>query len=309
MRETGIVFNLQRFSIHDGPGIRTTVFLKGCPLRCRWCHNPESQRREPEISFDAARCVGCGRCVEVCPERCHALTAEGHRFDRVRCRVCGRCAEACLPGALAVVGKRMGVDEVLREVLADRPFYETSGGGMTLSGGEPMAQFPFALALCRAAKQAGLHVALDTCGAAPAAEFDQIAPVVDLFLYDLKAMDPAKHRELTGADNRGILENLRRLDARGAATILRCPLIPGVNDDEAHLHAVAALADSLAHVREITLHPYHSFGEAKYRRLGREPELTGGSVPPEQVRAWREAIAARCSIPVTIPEKPVEKTR
>ena len=283
MGEIGRIFDLQRFSIQDGPGIRTTVFLKGCPLRCLWCHNPESQRRRIEISFAADRCAGCGKCAAVCPESCHTLLPEGHGFDRSACRSCGDCAAACLPGALSVIGRDVSVDEVLQEVLADRIFYDTSGGGITISGGEPMMQFPFALALCRAAKEAGLHVALDTCGEAEWSDYEKILPFVELFLYDLKAMDPSRHRELTGIDNVRILNNLRRLDAAGCRISIRCPLIPGCNDDWEHLQGIADFVSGLKQVQEVTLLPYHAMGAGKSRRLGRNPDLEQGSVPAEKV--------------------------
>ncbi len=301
MDVTGRIFDLQRFSIQDGPGIRTTVFLKGCPLRCRWCHNPESQRRQIEISLAADRCGDCGKCVGVCPASCHTLSAAGHGFDRSECRNCGACAAACLRGALSVIGRDVSVDDVLQEVLTDRVFYETSGGGMTVSGGEPMMQIPFTLALCRAAKNAGLHVALDTCGEAAWEDYEQILPWVDLFLYDIKAMDPVKHRELTGVDNGRILENLRRLDAAGSRISIRCPLIPGCNDDPVHWQMVADLVSGLKQVREVTLLPYHAMGAGKSRRLGREPDLEQAPAPAEKVKERVDWLIPRCPVKVSAP--------
>ena len=191
----GMVFDIQRFSIHDGPGIRTTVFLKGCPLRCRWCHNPEGIPPEPMLSFTPSRCVGCGRCLEACPRKAHQNRGGEHTLDRSLCQVCGRCAEACCSGALEIVGKRMSVEEVLREVLSDRAFYETSGGGMTLSGGEPLLQGDFCEALLGEAKRQGLHCCVETSGLATWELIDRLRPLVDLWLYDLKETDAQQHRD------------------------------------------------------------------------------------------------------------------
>ena len=218
---TGIVFDIQKFSIHDGPGIRTNVFLKGCPLSCLWCHNPESARFQPELFYRDDKCVGCGACVGACPADCHAVTAEGHLFDRAACVACGACAEVCPTGALEMCGREMTVDEVMAEVLRDRPFYETSGGGMTVSGGEPFARFPFLLELLKAAKEAGLDTAVETSGFTAPAQIAEAAPYIDTFLYDYKETDPEKHRAFTGVDNAPILENLALLDTLGARVILR----------------------------------------------------------------------------------------
>ncbi len=270
---TGTIFDIEKFAIHDGPGIRTTVFLKGCPLRCLWCHNPESQHRAREIFFTPEKCIGCGWCFQACPNHCHQLTADGHRFDRTGCSRCGKCTEQCHAGALELVGREMTADEVLQEVLKDKIFYDNSGGGLTLSGGEPLAQFDFLCDLLPKAKTAGLHICLETCGYAPWRQFERMLPYIDLFLYDIKATDSDRHREFTGAPNTLILDNLRKIDAAGGQSILRCPLIPGVNDEAAHLLAITRLADSLRNVREIHLEPYHPLGIGKNARLGKTSRL------------------------------------
>lgn len=295
----GVVFDIQKFAIHDGPGIRTAVFLKGCPLRCVWCHNPESQELAVEISLIPGKCIGCGYCFKVCPKRCQAMDGGQRRFDRERCRRCGLCASQCYARALEVIGKEMTVAEVLDEVLRDTPFYETSGGGLTVSGGEPMAQFAFTLALVQAAKDAGLHVCLETSGFASWSEYEQLLGAVDLFLYDFKESDPARHREFTGVPPETILDNLRRLDERGAALVLRCPIIPGCNARDDHFLAIAALANRLRHVREINLMPYHPLGESKLDRLGKARRLPAiGFSDEAEVGRWLATVAARTRVPV-----------
>jgi pyruvate formate lyase activating enzyme len=239
-----MVFDIQRFSIHDGPGIRTTVFLKGCPLRCAWCHNPEGISAGPVVSFLPERCVGCGHCGRACPNGVHAVRdSDGaHVLLRERCVACGRCAEGCYAGALETIGRDMTPADVMAEVLADGPFYANSGGGMTLSGGEPFGQPAFAMDLLRLAKSHGLHCCVETSGAVPTATLLAAAEFVDLFLYDVKDTDDARHRVHVGAPNTLPLANVRALVSRGAAVRLRVPLIPGYNDFADHLDGVAVLA-------------------------------------------------------------------
>lgn len=282
---TGTVFNIQRFCVNDGPGIRTTVFLKGCPLSCAWCHNPESKSPRPELFYDADQCVSCGRCVSLCPQKAHLMENGRHQLRRESCVRCMACAETHCP-ALAAAGETRRAEDVMAEVLRDRPFYQASGGGMTLSGGEPFFQEAFALKLLRLAREAQVHTCVETCGFAPLSVLEQAARWVDLFLYDIKLTDPALHRQWTGVSNDRILENLRALDKMGAKTVLRCPVIPGVNDTPAHFQGVAKIANSLMHLQEIHLEPYHPLGVSKARRLGRESLLEGSFPSEAAVQDW-----------------------
>ncbi len=265
----GMIFDIQRFSLHDGPGIRTTVFLKGCPLRCAWCHNPEGVSFERQLWFTASRCIGCGNCFRVCPAHAHLTDAKGlHLLDRERCTVCGKCAADCSAKALELVGREVTVEEVLAVVERDRAFYEASGGGLTLSGGEPLAQIDFAEALLRAAKTAGLHCVVETCGQVPTESLERILGYADLFLYDIKETDSARHKRYTGVGNELILRNLRMLHDKGAKILLRLPTVPGVNDRPKHFEGIARLAHSLPHLLGVEVLPYHALGLGKRDRLG-----------------------------------------
>ena len=296
----GTIFNIQRFAIHDGPGIRTTVFLKGCPLKCFWCHNPESLQREPEIFFQSDKCIGCGWCFNACPQHCHRLENGKHLFYRESCIRCGRCAEKCYAGAIEVIGRTMTVTEVLAEVMRDKLFYDNSGGGMTLSGGEPMQQFEFTRALLKAAKSAGIHNCLDTCGFAPFDNYSQILKDVDILLYDLKSTDSDKHRALTGVPLTSILDNLYRLDETGARIILRCPLIPGFNDDDKHLKKIAVTANKLRHVQEINLLPYHPLGRDKRQYLGYQVDgIQIESASGSKVMHYLQVVGEHTNVPVS----------
>lgn len=294
------VFNIQRFSVNDGPGIRTAVFFKGCPLNCLWCHNPESKSSAPELSFNPDKCVGCGNCLSLCPGQVHSASDGEHRIDRTKCRLCRACADYCA-GALEVVGRDMTVEEVLKEVLRDLPFYRSSGGGLTVTGGEPMLQVPFLPELLKAAQEKGVSCCVETCGFAPWERFEMTLPYVDLFLYDVKETEPARHRADTGVDNALILDNLRRLDEAGARIVLRCPIIPGFNDREEHFYAISCLANSLNNVERVDVEPYHPLGKSKSLHIGREYPLPDLSfTAPETAEEWVRRIAADCRVPVAL---------
>ena len=265
----GTVFNVQRFSLHDGPGIRTTVFLKGCPLHCIWCHNPESWNAKAELLYRSASCIGCGECVRVCAENAHALQDGMHTFDRARCNGCLGCADICPSAALSAVGEEKSVEEILAVVLRDRQFY-ADGGGMTVSGGEPFAQSAFLLALLQAAKEHGVHTAIETSGAAQPTDLLAALPYTDLFLYDCKMMPGDMHKQYIGCDGKALAENLHLLDVHAAKIILRCPIIPGINDTREHFAYLAHLAGKSRHICAVHIEPYHTAGVSKAMDLGRE---------------------------------------
>lgn len=297
----GTVFDIQHFCVDDGPGIRTTVFLKGCPLRCVWCHNPEGLEAKPQMFFHADKCVLCGRCADACERNGHVFTEDGHILERKYCIHCGTCAEACPTDALRVTGKEMTVEEVLADVLSDKPFYETSGGGMTLSGGEPLSQGKFACSLLKAAKDAGLNTCIETSGFCPESVLEEAAAYTDLFLLDVKETDDVRHKQFIGVERDRILRNARRLSELQKPIILRCPVIPGCNDREEHFRQIAALAAELGTVREIHLEPYHPFGIDKYESLGIEPAyMNRVFMPKEQAEKWRQLLQNCTDLPVVI---------
>ncbi len=289
---TGTCFNIQRYSVHDGPGIRTTVFLKGCPLSCTWCHNPEGMSRELELIVVQDRCVGCGACVEVCPNP--PVVDPGGRSvtDRRSCLRCGSCVDVCVAGARRLVGQPMTVEELLAEIERDRAFYEESGGGVTFSGGEPFEQHEFLLACLRVCRERGLHTAVDTSGYAPRDVILEAATLTDLFLYDLKLLDEARHRELVGVPLAPVLENLHALDEAGAEIWIRFPLIPGVTDSMDNVNALGRKVASLR-TRRVHLLPFHRTAADKYARIERAWEHAGlEDVAEDRVKEAAEALGA-----------------
>ena len=281
--QNGLVFNIQKYSLHDGPGIRTTVFLKGCPLCCGWCHNPEGILNRREIVVVESRCIVCGECRAACPFA-ESIGGEGVLPTRnEQCIQCGACVEACPTGARQMIGRVLSVPEVMEEILKDRVFYEESGGGVTFSGGEPLMQPQFLLALLEACRAEGIHAVLDTTGFGCTEHLLAAAKLADLVLYDLKAFDEARHRELTGVSNRSILENLKVLDRMHRNIWIRLPVVPGFNDDLDNLKLIADFAAGLRSVTLVNFLPFHCTGLHKYERLGMTHELDGVEAPSAEL--------------------------
>lgn len=303
---SGTVFNIQRFSIHDGAGIRTLVFMKGCPLRCRWCSNPEGFSGDIQVMDDAKRCIGCGACMKVCPE--HAIqAAAGFPIDREKCTNCGICAKHCPSNAKTVSGEIKTVDDIVKTVERDMPFYGASGGGITIGGGEVLTQPAFVWEVLRRCKEQGIGTAIETSGCGSWEWLSRIAELCDAVHYDVKALDARHHKHLTGMDNTLILQNLEKLDMHLGAMepkpqlILRLPLVPGYNMSEEFIEEVADyIKENLCNYHMIELLPFHNFGEAKYRKLGFPYELTGrGNTDPEELSGYA-AMLAECGLPVHI---------
>ncbi len=295
----GTIFNIQRYSVQDGPGVRTTVFVKGCPLRCHWCSNPESQKTQLQISHRNTLCDRCGRCLEACPRDAISLHRGGVRINRGNCDNCGACVTACYPGALEVLGREATEEEVLAEARKDALFYRNSGGGVTVSGGEPLSQPEFVAGLLDRCQQAGLHTTVDTCGYAPASALEMVLPYVDLVLYDVKHMQEEPHRRATGVSNKRVLANAVIIARAGVSMIFRLPLIAGINDSEDNIRATARFAQELG-VRRLDLLPYHRFGATKYTNLDRRYRLAGLASPPddqvERLKAIVESMGLECQV-------------
>jgi pyruvate formate lyase activating enzyme len=287
-----VIFNIQRFSVEDGPGIRTTVFIKGCPLRCLWCSNPESQDAFPEVAHRDSLCTRCGRCVEVCEAHACAVTGDGTSIDRKACTRCGKCVDACVPGARVFYGRDMSVDEVFQDVLKDKPFYDNSGGGVSACGGEPLSQADFVGELFTRCQAAGIHTCLDTCGYADAPAWETVLPHTDLVLFDVKHIDPLAHVRVTGKSNRKILRSLELVARSRVPAIVRIPVIPGINDSEQTIQAIARHVAALGSIREVSLLAYHRFGESKYKMLDRRYGL-GDLATPEDKQLERLATIVR----------------
>lgn len=274
-KETGLVFNVQRFSLDDGPGIRTTLFLKGCNYNCLWCHNPESIRSETEMLDYSDRCTGCGRCVAACPLGLRRVSANRIVFDRHLCTACSACARVCPSGAIVACGQMMTVDQAVHTLLRDKAFYSQSRGGVTFSGGEPMLQRGFVTALAEEMKRSDVHTALDTAGNVPEEWFDdRLLSCIDLFLYDVKGADPTSHKQRTGATNERSVANLRLLASKGARIWIRIPYIPGLTCEEEEIRGIAELLRAIGGIDRVELVPYHAYGESKYAALSRPLRYT-----------------------------------
>jgi len=280
--ERGLVFSIQRYSTEDGPGIRTTVFMKGCPLRCLWCHNPEGQELYPQIAFNDSRCIGCKACVDACPQGAITFTVDGPWTDKGKCQNCGKCAEVCPTGARELIGKYMTAEEAFSEVERDILFYRNSGGGVTVGGGEPMMQPRFLVEFLKKCHEKGIHTALDTSGHAKWKTIGEALMYVDLVLYDIKQIDPAKHADYTGVSNELILENARRISDKGIPIIIRIPVISGYTDAEENIRYIMEFVSILESVTTVDLLPFHRLGEPKYKKLDRNYEFKGTQPPNDE---------------------------
>jgi len=288
----GVIFSIDQTAIHDGPGVRMNVYLKGCPLRCLWCHSPESQSFRPEVVWYETKCARCGKCIEACPEGIRSLDLIAEQ-DRARCRLCGECVRVCPNGALEIKGRTVRAGEILDEARRLVPFFRRTGGGVTLTGGEPLAQPDFSFAVAALCKEAGIHVAMETCGSAQWSVLSALMAVVDLFLYDVKHVNERLHRQYTGVSNRRILGNLRRLVEAGADVVVRVPLIPGINDDAATIEAIARRVVALG-VRRVTLLPFNPATGGKYSWLRKPAPLPGATRQgAEHLASLRRMVAAQ----------------
>ena len=286
MINKALIFDVKRFAVHDGDGIRTTVFFKGCPLSCIWCHNPEGISAKPELGYYAHKCINCGECVKFCSQNAHQMQTNIHSFDKSKCLSCGECESECLGDALKLHGQRKSVDELLPLLLEDREFYQASGGGVTLSGGECLMQADFCRELLKKLKENGIRTAVDTCGFVPRSSIIKVSPFTDIFLYDLKAYDAEVHKKCTGQSNDLILENLKYIDSIGKDIEIRIPFVPGFNDGETE--TLAEFISKLKHVTRVKILPYHNYAASKYASLGMENTLPERLPTDEQIAKAKE---------------------
>ena len=287
-----MILDVQRSAMYDGPGIRTVIFLKGCPLSCKWCHNPEAQSSETEIAFFAEKCLNCGKCTVICPEHAHRMNGRTHIFDPIRCSVCGACEKACPAAAMKSYGYMAEVDELMHQVRKDRLYYASSGGGLTVSGGEPFYQYAFTKAIMEMAKEEGIHTCLETSGYTTRSKILESLSFTDFYLFDYKLTDEQQHRIYTGVSNRVILQNLDLLYQNGAQITLRCPVIPGINDNAAHFLAIRELERRYPKLVSIEILPYHDYGKTKERALGRTPAISCPTTARQLMQKWKEEMFA-----------------
>ena len=280
--------DIKRFAVHDGDGIRTTLFLKGCSLKCIWCHNPEGISFEPQLAYYENKCIGCGECVSVCPSGAHRISENSHTFDRDKCMGCGKCDEVCLGDALKLYGKEVTVDEILPVLLEDKDFYESSGGGVTVSGGECLCHYEFCKELLMKLKEHGIHTAVDTCGMVSKKAIDEVLPYTDIFLYDIKAVDAEVHKKCTGFTNEAILENIKYIDSLGKQVEVRYPYVPGYNSGE--VESIAKFLSELKNLTKVRVLAYHNFAGSKYNSLGMENTMPEKVPENEEVEKAREII-------------------
>ena len=287
MDRKGVILDIQKFSIHDGPGIRTTVFLKGCPLNCLWCHNPESKNFQPQLSYDANKCIMCGKCETVCPVNVHKFENNTHCTDYSKCILCGKCVESCPVNALSIYGKSMSINEIISEVKKDKKFFDNTGGGITISGGEPLSQQEFTAALAKEAKEQGIHVTVETSGFASKESVEKIAEYTDLFLFDYKVSDDELSEKLIGIkDLNKILENLDLIYSKKKDIIIRCPFIPKHNITEKHFRKIAELEKKYPDLLGIEILPYHNFGKNKADSIGDKYEVEVKMPEDSEVDSW-----------------------
>lgn len=284
---SGLVFDIQKFALHDGPGIRTTVFLKGCPLNCVCCCNPESQNFQPQLSFDISKCNGCMKCIDICPVNAILIDETKIKVDFSVCTACGKCVDECPDSAFRIYGNEMTAQQVLEEVVKDKNYFENSGGGITLSGGEVMAQIDFAIEILQLAKSQNIHTIIETSGYSKTENFKNVLPFVDLFLFDYKHTDKQLHKKYTGAELTLILENLELLYQQNASILLRCLIIPGINDNQTHFQGICNISHTYPDLKGIEILSYHNFGASKYTKTGKKYQLENSvTVSKKQRTEW-----------------------